>query len=612
MNRKVYLAVMAIFTGITAVKADNQSIDLGKIVVTPYKIDIRADLDPSSTEVIFTENSERRGEYSLTDAIRNIPSLSYKTTGNLGGDTSVFIRGANASHTQVILEGIKLYDPISTSAYFYGYNNMNLESLERIEVLKGPYSVLYGSGSIGGTINLVARKGKGKPHFYYSQETGSYRTFRETFSSEGKINDFSYAVSLARVDIESFYYGRFKDGNHETDPYHNTGARARLDYDLSTKTSLGLTVDYACTKYEYDGWAGADDDDNYAYLYQGTGGIDISFKPTEYFRHKITCGYTRTHRLGWEGNDDDYWYDGRTYQTKWQGDYQITKNNILLFGIDYLGETGESFAYATREAKKTAHTKGYYLENIFTPKESLFFSLAYRLEEHSQFKKYDGISASASYTIKTTGTKLKTSFGQGFRSPSLYELYNTAYGNKNLEPEESESYEAGVEQQLTENIKVQTTYFSTWIKNLIDTTGIWPALQYENVGKSEISGWETSCEYMIGLNTKLTLAHTIMNTKNKENGTRLAYRPRQKMHVGFESKIHNSTVNFQAVYTGNRIAGTEKLKSYILLNASLSYAANKNTTFFCRIENILNEKYEIVDGYQTPEFSVFAGVKVSF
>jgi len=609
---KKFLVFFLLFFPIQFCFAD-QIIELEKIVVTPYKTAISTSLNPSSTDVILAEELNDEGVFSLINAIKDISSLSYATTGSLGGVTGVNIRGAESSHTQVMLDGIKLYDPIVTAGYFYGYNYMSVDNLERVEVLKGPYSSLYGSDSIGGTISLLTHKGEGEPTVSFTQEFGSYQTYREKLSSQGEIERLAYSLSVSQTDINAFYSGKYKDGNHEKDPYHNFNSSLRLDYSLTDDIDVGLLTNYTYAKYEYDASGGIDDENNYAYFYQGVGGINLKHQLSDNFFHKAILGYTRTYRKTWESSDTNAWYNGKTYQMKWQGDYQVYDFDKIIFGFDYLRELGESHYFSSRPSvnpKETSNTKGYYIENIFTPFDNLFLATSFRIEDHSQFNRHNTFSVSGSYVLLPTNTKFKASFGQGFKAPSLYQLLDDQYGNKSLNPEESESYEAGFEQELGEYLTLGSTYFHTHIKNMIDMNYPNP---YENVGKARIYGIESFGECLLNDNTTLTLTYTHMDTEELSGGTRLLRRPNSKVTCKIKTAFKKLDIAANVSYVGNRIdTSNVKLKSYILGNISFDYQVNDKLNTFLRFENILDDDYELVNGYQTPKFSWYLGAKYKF
>jgi len=609
---KKFLVFFLLFLPIQFCFAD-QIIELEKIVVTPYKTAISTSLNPSSTDVILAEELNDEGVFSLINAIKDISSLSHATTGGLGGETGVFIRGAGSSHTQVLIDGIKLYDPIVTAGYFYGCTYMSLDNLERVEVLKGPYSSLYGSDSIGGTISLLTHKGEGEPSFSFTQEFGSYQTYREKLSSQGEIERLAYSLSVSQTDINAFYSGKYKDGNHEKDPYHNFNSSLRLDYSLTDDIDVGLLTNYTYAKYEYDASGGIDDENNYAYFYQGVGGINLKHQLSDNFFHKAILGYTRTYRKTWESSDTNAWYNGKTYQMKWQGDYQVYDFDKIIFGFDYLRELGESHYFSSRPSvnpKETSNTKGYYIENIFTPFDNLFLATSFRIEDHSQFNRHNTFSVSGSYVLLPTNTKFKASFGQGFKAPSLYQLLDDQYGNKSLNPEESESYEAGFEQELGEYLTLGSTYFHTHIKNMIDMNYPNP---YENVGKARIYGIESFGECLLNDNTTLTLTYTHMDTEELSGGTRLLRRPNSKVTCKIKTAFKKLDIAANVSYVGNRIdTSNVKLKSYILGNISFDYQVNDKLNTFLRFENILDDDYELVNGYQTPKFSWYLGAKYKF
>jgi vitamin B12 transporter len=219
--------------------------------------------------------------------------------------------------------------------------------------------------------------------------------------------------------------------------------------------------------------------------------------------------------------------------------------------------------------------------------------------------------------LEKTKTKLKASYGTGFKAPSLYQLYAPAtafgpIGNTNLKPEESKSYEAGFEQEITDDLKMEITYFHSQLKNLIDF--VW-GQGYVNIGKARIKGIESNINYKLLKNLTLTLGYTWMDTENKENHTELARRPLNKLVFKLKNEIDRLSIFFDISYVGHRYSdtsGTQLLKPYILSNLALNYKLRDNLEIFSRLENILDEKYEEVKGYQTPKFSAYAGLKISF
>jgi vitamin B12 transporter len=615
MRRTLILIFAVMFFVGSALADEVKTVELEPIVVTPYRTAIDAGISPAATDIIYIEDSQREGKRTFTDAIKNITSLSYATSGGMGGDTSIYIRGAQAYHTQVMLDGIKIYDPISTQGYFYASNYMSLDNIERIEVAKGPYSSLYGSGSIGGTINLTPRRGQGKPSFSYLQEGGSYDALRGVFSAQGEIEKLDYALSTSWTSIKGFYAAR-KDENPDKDPYRDFNSSLNLNYAVTDSVELGLVTDYTYSKYSYDGfdtvtWDPADANNN-AHFHQGVMGLNLNHIINDLFSHKISTGYTRTYRKSWEDELTHGWYNAKTYQAKWKGDFQIYNFNKIIVGFDYLREAGENrwddMWGTSLTPKRTTNTKGFYIENIFTPWDNVFVSGSYRRERHSQFGDENTFSAAGGYRIKQTGTNLKASFGQGFRAPSIYELYNPDYGNVDLSAEKSNSLEAGLDQDIVDKLKIGSTYFQNNIKNLIEWDG-----QYQNIDKAKIYGVENYLKYDLNANTVFKVSYTYMDATKRPDRTRLVRRPQNKITGSLSTSWDKLFIYGELSYVGNRMdSGDAKLKSYILANASLNYQINDNVELSLRLENILNRDYQLIKGYQTPKFSGYVGAKVKF
>jgi len=601
-----------------------QEIELEKIVVTPYRTEILSETGSTSVEKIDVGEMEEKGKTVLKEAISESSAVMSTSTGSLGGATSIFLRGHNSYHTRFMLDGIKIYDPILISAY-YNFAHFKLLGIDKVEISKGPQSSLYGSDAIGGVINLISKRGKGKPKFIFQQKMGSFNTYEESLEFCGSKDNFGYALGVIRTDSGGFSQAKEKNNNHERDPYHNLNAYLNLNYKLSDKTELELLSRYIYAKYEYDGtswmppYLPVDDDDNYAYDYEGILGFILKQNITDILDYKLTLSSTNIYRKGWEDSSTDYWYLGKTYQADNQFSFCPFDFYKIIFGFDYLREMGDSFrvdsGWISDFPKQTAHNKGYFLENIFNPYKNFLFSFSYRIDDHSSFKDKQTYRLSSSYLFEKT--KLKASYGTGFKAPSLYQLYAPAtawgpIGNTNLKPEESESYETGIEQEITENLKTELTYFHSQLKNLIDFVS---GQGYVNIGKARIRGVESNINYKLLKNLTLTLGYTWMDTENKENHTELARRPLNKLVFKLKNEIDRLSIFFDISYVGHRYSdtsGTQLLKPYILSNLALNYKLRDNLEIFSRLENILDEKYEEVKGYQTPKFSAYAGLKISF
>lgn len=624
MKKSIFFTGMIIFGFFGFCLAEE--IDLEKIVVTPYRTEVTSQSSGSSVEELNPQQLQSKGVDSLKNALAELSSIAEASSGSLGGNTSVFLRGHNASHTRFMLDGIKVYDPMITSAY-YNFTHFNLEGMEKIEISKGPQSSLYGSDAIGGVINLFTKRGEGKPRFSFQQKIGSYNTYAESLDLSGSKDRLGYYFGMIRTDIGGYSLAKEKNNNHERDPYYNLNASLNLDYDVSDKTKLAMIGHYIYAKYEYDGssWSPpylpVDDDDNYAHDYESILGATLKQNLTENLDYKLILSSAQIYRTGWEDASSDNWYKGKTYQADNQFNLKIADFYIIIFGFDCLREVGDSYridsGFVSDFPKETANNKGYFLENIFNPDKNSLIAFSYRIDDHSAFKNNDTYRIMGNYLFKNINTKLKASYGTGFKAPSLYQLFAPAtawgpIGNSNLKPEESGSYEAGMENNITDKLKTEFNYFNTNLTNLIDFSS---TEGYINIGKARIKGVESIISYDLNEYLTLNLGYTYLDTENKDNHEELARRPSNKVALKLKGTFDRLTGYFDLSYVGRRTsdtAGTELLKSYILANIALNYKLKENLNVFGRIENLLNYDYELITGYQTPKLSAYAGMKLEF
>ncbi len=633
--RRIFFLISIFYFGLTFINAQEiknsfsqeREIELGELIITPYKTKLPFASSSVSVEKINAEKEVNYGKLDLNAVLKERLSVNLASSGI--SQTSIFLRGANSYHTQFLLDGIKLYDPIITNAYYYGFGSFSLINIGSIEIAKGSFSSLYGSDAIGGVINLFTKKGKEKAENFYIQKIGFYDNyglsfFEEAFSSSGKFKDIFYSLGVCRKDSKGYSSAKEKNNNPERDPFSNLNFSLRLDYLEFEGIELSLITHYIYTKYEYDryDWVKnlpVDDQDNLAYYHEGAGGLLFKQNLNDNFFYKILFGFTRIYRKGKETQTQDYWYDGKTYQLKFQSEFSPTKEYKLILGFDYLREKADSYSnwggFISDFPKETLNTKGIFIENICNISDNLFFNFSFRTQKHPNFGTHSVKNVGFSYTFKKTNTQFKFSYSEGFKSPSLYQLYEPSYGNQNLNPERSEGYQLNVIQDF-KRCKFEVSYFHTEIKDMIDwvNTGLWTG-KYENIGKSEIDGTEFGLEIKALTNLKIYFGYNYLSPKNKTNSKILPRRAKNRFLFKIESVFDKLNTEFLISYTGNRFSDNEnkiKLKPHFLANLSLIYKLNKNLNFFLRFENLFNEKYEDIYGYQSPKFSTYMGLKYKF
>ncbi len=234
MKRKVLLIIGVLFlvTGPDSWAEEEDISDvthtLGEIIVTATKTEIYPGEVGSSTTVVTADEIKKSGKRTVAEVLRDLPSVAIMQTGALGGQVSIYLRGAKPGQTLVMIDGVEVNDPMSTDRSF-DFAHLTTDNIERIEVVRGPQSTLYGSDAMAGVINIITKKGKGRPMVVASFEGGSHNTFRENLSSSGSIDKFNYSLSVSRLDSDNISSAA---GGSEKDPYQNTGVFSKIGYKI--------------------------------------------------------------------------------------------------------------------------------------------------------------------------------------------------------------------------------------------------------------------------------------------------------------------------------------------------------------------------------------------
>ncbi len=621
--------------------AQEKEVTLEEVVVTATRVETPVREVASSITVVSSEEIERKKKIFVSDVIRGLPGLDVVRTGTMGGSTSIFLRGANSEHTLVMIDGVEVNDPMSTTRS-HDFAHLMVDNIERIEILRGPQSTLYGSDAIGGVINIITKRGEGKPKFNFSAEGGSFTTFRESAGVNGGNKLFNYSLSLSRLDTEGISSAAKKYGNYEKDGYKNTTFSSRFGLTPLENLSFDLILRYVNTETELDSGGGiGGDDPNYIqradhFLFKTQAGLSLF---DQFWDQKIGVAISTSHRDYKNKVDplspfyEKSRFDGELIKFDWQHHIRLHKTNSITFGFEYEREGGKSRWYYEYMGwpldqgifpEKKADTRGYYFQDEIRLWDRFFATLGIRLDDHSRFGSETTYRVAPSFLIQETGTKLKGSLGTGFKAPSLYQLYGprTSWGptgNVNLKPEKCRGMDLGVEQEfLNKRIILGAIYFRNDFKNLIDFES---GLGFINIKKAKTEGIELSAFIKLIKDLTLGLNYTYTDTEDKNTGRKLLRRPRHKFGLDVNYQfIEKGNINLGFTYIGKRDdmdwsvwpARRVELDGYPLVNLSTSYEVFKNFQLFGKVENLLNKKYEEVKGYGTPGISLFGGIKVTF
>jgi vitamin B12 transporter len=545
-----------------------------------------------------------------------------------------------------MIDGVELNDPISPSRS-YDLAHLSLESIERIEILRGPQSTLYGSDAMGGIINIITRKGEGKPRFHLSTQGGSYGTFANAAGLSGSADKIHYSLGVSHFRSDGFSAASASyAGNEEKDGYRNLSLSGRFGYRPLDNLSFDFSFRTINTKTDIDNFAGDyGDDPNNTQNYDALilkGQIRTLLLGNRW-EQKLNLSYVNYDRTYKNPTDDIHPFDSYESQYKsklwkldWQHNLFLHEIYTLTFGVEYQHEQGEQYYSESMWGPSSnvfplqeAHTTGIYLQDQIKVGGRFFATLGVRRDYHSQTGSATTYHIAYAYFIQKTGTKLKATHGTGFKSPSLYQLYAPATmwgpgGNKDLKPEETTGWDAGLEQNLFQNkLIISATYFSNTYENLIDYDY---ALGYVNIREAFSRGAEFSLQarptdsLLFSASYTRTKART--KSKDEDKNTYLLRRPREKLTANLSYNfLEKGSVSVSLIQIGKRddmdyplwpaAPARVTLPGYTLLSASASFNIMANIQLFARLENILNQEYEMIKGYGTAGFSTYFGVKLT-
>jgi vitamin B12 transporter len=577
---------------------------------------------------IDAEEINRSQQGTLLDVLNITPGIQAIEAGAPGGFGEVMIRGNGPSQSLILVNGVKVNTGINQDAApFLSYAGS--KGLRKIEIVRGPQSSLYGSESIGGVISLDTQRGEGKPGVDFFGEFGSFTTFNEGVSSQGEIGNFAYFASY-----ENLYTQNDRPNNDCTVNRY----ALRLDYQALENLSLRFNFTGQVGQYQEPGSVRPQDwgNKNPGQHTRGESNIlslMVDWRPIEFWTQQLTLGtnferYTLTDPA-YPGNfetDSNTINNATNYCTDWMNVFQISRQNRLSLGISFDAYTGDFYSRygagpATVLPTESQTDVAFYAQDEWELVKNLFLTGAVRYDSYSQAGSALTYRFTSAYLFEKTNTKFRGSYGTGFKAPNLIQLYSTNpyyIGNKNLKPEKSIGWDAGIDQYFFDHrIKLSATYFQNSIENLVSVESdpvTWFG-QYENIDTATNNGVELSAEVSLLNNWNTRIAYTYTQT------TLYTQFPQQKNAITIDTNYLFTTkwlIGCGATCVGGRrqedfTAGTiVDLPTYATLRFYSRYEINKHAAVTARVENATNTAYETRLGYPVLPIGFYGGVEISF
>ncbi len=370
------------------------------IVVTASRIEETLKYSPDSVTIVTGEEIQRKGKQTVIDVLRGVPGVFITQNGSPGGASSIYLRGTNNAHTLIMIDGIRVGDPMSTDGKM-SIADLSTDSIERIEIVRGAQSVLYGSDAIGGVINIITKKGKGKPKFYFSSEGGSFETFREKVGVSGSNDKINYAASISRLDMKRVSMAEEDMGNTERDYYHDTNISTRVDGQISDTVKMGFSLRHSESSMDYDGGWPVSDADNVQDTDITTISTNFDQDIFDWWQHIIKFGITETKREDTKDDAFDSLFNGTIKVASWQHNFFIGGIDTITAGFDYQEESGDNqnanTAWYPDIPNKKVDTKSFFIQNKLTPFNGLSFTLGARHDDHQTFGGKDTYKGALAY-----------------------------------------------------------------------------------------------------------------------------------------------------------------------------------------------------------------------
>jgi vitamin B12 transporter len=588
-------------------------------VVTPTRTEQPASQTGAAISVITGEQLRQSGVRTVGEALRGVPGVDVVQTGPSGGASSVFMRGANSNHTLVLLDGLPLNDPSNPSRLF-DFSTLSVDNIERIEVLRGPQSLLYGSNAIGGVINIITARGEGPLSVRARLMGGSFGTHQEGARVSGGTDVYNYSVAGSWFQTDGFSAASPRVGGVEADGFEQGTVSGRFGWTPIDE----FDVDYIFR------WIDASAEIDDASFALGSPPTDDPFRlnQTEQFFQRIqarrsTLEGAIEHRVAFnlakhdrDDTDDAVPFDfqGETRKFEYLADVLVADNNTFSVGADYLDENAESFSPFGNDSA-AQNDAGLWVQNQFNVLERVFLTAGYRWDDHSAAGPAQTYRFAGAFLLPETGSRLHASLGTGFRAPALAEnLF--AFGNPNLLPEESKGWDYGLEQTFLDGrLVVDATYYRNDYRNLILFDLATFTLQ--NIGTARSHGVELTGRWSITDVTVLNASYTRTDSLDGETGELLVRRPPNKGSLGLGRRLWDdrALVNLDGIFVGDRTDsrdGSVILQDYMVFNLSGHVDVFDDVRVLCRVENLFDEDYEEITGFQTQPLSVFAGVDLMY
>jgi vitamin B12 transporter len=582
--------------------------DDSTIIVTADRIKSSLDKSPSDIKVFETEEISKAT--SIVELLSTQSDLKVAQSGPSGANTSLFLRGSDSSHTLVIIDGIIMNDPSNPNRQF-DLGRLSLNNVERIEILKGSQGLLYGSNAIGGVILITSKKGQNTFFGSALVDYGTFDTFNSAVNVQKKVNNTAMSFGIDHLKTRGFSAANVNvNPNADDDGQKLTTISAGLNQGLGEKSEVVLNYRGVFDEADLDkgGGAGQDDpnDSQTSEEHYIKAGYNYNWSEGETQLSLTRSTHHRTLRVL-----PDTANPASSVVTS-KGDINAVAINHTQYTTDKLTQNiNLDYQHEEDQLKNSNENTSLFLYNRYEVDTNIY-NLGVRVDSNQSFGEH--LTYKAAYLHNFDPALLKMSYSTGFRAPSLNQLYDPTYGNKNLNPEESQSAEVGFEIPFVIHVNTATLFY-TEIDNRLSYDPV--TFVNQNRGRARIIGFENVFDTILSPDMNLGISTTWMSARDLTAKQKLARRPNFNAKVIFNYKQEKHAVTVEGDFTGKRpdvdnLGNTVSLGSNIVFNMNYSYNITTQFSSYAKIRNILNKDYEDIYGYGTGGRSATLGLKYIF
>ncbi|MFA7026343.1 MAG: TonB-dependent receptor [Sulfurovum sp.] len=599
MNKTIKLSMAASMLLIIAVNAA----ELEPVTVTAATKSEQLLKDVTSNVVVITaEELEEKHYTTVTQALSSVSGISFTSNGGIGQSTSVYLRGFDSKRVLVLIDGVRYNDITGLSGAPFAH--LMIHDIERIEIVKGAQSSIWGADASAGVINIITKSAAEGTHASANVEYGSYNTKKLGIKGSHKTDTYYIQLSSQLIETDGFSAQAPKGSDLdklEDDEYKNITTNLKLGFNIDETNKVDVSHTYIYAKQDSDPYGDPDGEYNSETNDQFT---KINFNHIDSF-NRVNI-YAARSLFDREYPDDSYSkkFDGEVYEYGLKSNIPYREKDFVLLGVDY-----KSFEHKNDLNKKYNNKAAFITNN--NRFGGTIVTESVRFDAYDKFDNKTTGKIGIKHNFSTVdGLSFAANYGTAYNVPTLYNLYSSPYGNQNLTPESTTSYDISVAYKA-----LKFTYFSSDIDDMIDFD--MNTYKYGNIdGTSTLKGYELEYKEELVQNLLVGVNYTYLNAKDKE-GKALARRPKHTFNVGVDYyPIEALQLGLYAKYIGERYDRADKMGAqtgkYTIVDFVTNYQINETFSSYLKVDNITDKSYQEVDGYATAGRSFYLGLNAAF